>query len=296
MNILPLIFTFLIILSCIAFTFLREVKSVFLVENSLNGFNRAERVVNNAIVQKAYRNIKGEAIAKKESNSKKGKKKDKGYVSKRSSYPPLDSSKFNLGPLVHHEGELRLHPLYEMLAEFFRLLYKDRLFAKMPNAEKIEYRMTEALIKKARKFPEIENLAELYPDDPMLAKVFYKMLKGTNQYDRKQGIPPLADFISLNKEKTSASLSFASPILLEAFFGDEIAEQILQEEKKKWEDTNKYYYFSKEDLQAALMKNPARASSFSSLESYINYSKQLSPRTQIGGRDNKTGIGIEKQL
>ena len=183
-----------------------------------------------------------------------------------------------------------------MLAEFLRLLYKNCLFAKVPHSEKIEYRLIESMIKKARKLPDLDNLAELYPDDPVLAKIFYKMLKGTNQYDRNRGIPPLADFISLNKEKTSAHLSFASPILLEALFGDEIAVQILQEEKKKWEDTNKYYYFSKEDLQAAVMKNPARVPALSSLESYINYSKQRTPLTQIGGRDKKTGIGIEKAL
>jgi hypothetical protein len=294
-NILPLVFTFLIILSCISFTFLREIKSVFLVERSLEGFHRAERVVNNKIAQKAYRDIRGEAFNKKEPNSKTDKKKD--YISKRSSSPPLDSSKFNLGPLVHCEGELRLHPFYEPLAEFLRLLYKNCLFAKVPHSEKIEYRLIEAMIKKARQFPDIDHpIEQLYPDDPALAKVFYKMLKGTNRYDRNQGIPPLENFILLNKEKTCVSLSFASSILLEALFSDEIATQILQEEKQKYEETNKYYYFSKEDLQATLMKNPSRASSFSSLESYLNYSKQSPPRTMIAGRDSKTGIGIQKPL
>lgn len=293
MNILPLVFTFLIILSCIAFTFLREVKSIFLVETSLEGFNRTERVVNNTIVKKAYRKIKGETTSK---NNSQNKNNGTGaYVSQRSAFPPREESKFNLGVLIQHQGEPTLHPLYEPLAEFLRQLYKTRLFDRQPHPEKIEYRLIGVLLKKAHDHSAAKTLVELCPDDPDLAKLFYKMLKGTNQYSRDQGIPPLGDFICIAQDKTAASLSFASPRLLEALFSPKIAGLILEEEQKKWEELGKHDYFSKEDLQALIMKNPQQAASYSSLEPYLNFSKQSMQRLLIGG-DKKTGIGVERQI
>ncbi len=288
MNILPLIFTFLVIFSCIALTFFKEMKSYVLMESSCDGFYRTERVVSNAIIRKAYHKISGESLNKKSSTPSQ-KQKNVEYLSKRNFFPPYDNSKFHLAPLIVHQGELHLHPLYEYLAQFLRLLYKEKL---KPGTE---YHLIDAMIKKARK-QETEVLADLHPDDPALKQVFYKLLKGTNQYSQENGIPPLGDFISLSKSEHAAFFSFASPVLLEAFFGEEIALAVLAEEKKKWETDGKYFFFSKEELQALITKNPAHASQFSILESYFNYSKQPSPRDQIAGKDIKTGIRVEKSL
>lgn len=293
MNILPLVFTFLIIFSCIALTFFREVKSYFLVESTLDGYRRTERVVGNAIAQKAYRKIKGDPLVKKEKEKSDASKE---YVSRRTLFPPLENAKFNIGALVKEEGELKLHPLYEPLAALLRLLYQDRLYAKEQNGEDLEYRLVEAMLKKARKLSHVENLSELYPDDPKLKAIYYRMLKGTNQYSRESGIPPLSDFLCFDKEGKAASLCFASPLILEALFGSEIASGILAEEKKKWEESNKYYFFTKEDFQTLLTNNPSKGSLLPSIESYLDYSKGFKARDRFGGRDKITGIGVEKQL
>lgn len=261
------------------------------MESSCDGYYRTERVVSNAIIRKAYHKISGESLNKK-SPSPSQKQKSVDYLSKRNFFPPYENSKFYLAPLIKHQGELNLHPLYEYLAKFLRLLYQDKLFAKKPGTE---YRLIDAMIKKARK-QETEVLADLYPEDPALKQIFYKMLKGTNQYSREEGIPQLGDFISLDKSEHAVFLSFASPVLLEAFFGEEAALAVLEHEKKKWEEEGKYHFFSKSDLQALLTKNPARASQFSNLESYFNDSKQPAPRDQIAGKDNKTGIRVDKNL
>ncbi len=162
--------------------------------------------------------------------------------------------------------------------------------------EKIEYRLIAEMVKKARKLGEVESLAELYPEDPVLKRVYYKMLKGTNQYNREEGIPPLGEFLSIRKGGKAIFLSFASPLLLEAFFGLEISLEILKVEREKWESSNKYYFFSKEDLEAVLMKNPIKAPLLHTFDPYLEYSKQFDKRTQLGGRDKTTGIAVEKSF
>jgi hypothetical protein len=270
------------------------VKSFTLVESTLDGFNRTERAVNNAVRRKEYRKIKAESSRKKKEGRK--QTKPKYYLSKRSFSPPFENSKFNLVPLLEHEGELTSHPLFKPLAHFLRLLYQKNLFEKEPAAKKIEYRLLEAIVKKARKSPQVSTLADLYPDDPKLSWIYYKMLKGTNQYNREEGIPPLGDFIVLHKGAPAISLMFASPLLLEALLGAEISTWIMLEEKRKWQESSKYYFISKDDLQPILSKDFSLASSFLALEPFMDYSKKLTRIQQISGRDKETGIGIEKSL
>lgn len=293
MNILPLVVAFLLVFALTATTFMKEIQTIFLLEKTVEGFHRTERIVHNNIVRKSYANISGDSLTPNEHSS--SPKTEKTYLSKRKACPPSDSSKFNLRPLIEYPKELKSHPLYEPLATFLRLLYRENVFKKFKIKE-IEYRLIHAWVEKAQKQPEIKEIAELYPEDPHLAKVFYKMLKGTNQYGSEGGIPPLKHFICFREEKTAAYLSFASHYLLEALFGKEAAELILQEEYKGWLKSNKYTFFSKEEMQKMVLSHPKLASIFPSLEPYLNYSKRPMPRNQIGGRDKKTGIGIEKSL
>ena len=294
MNVLPLIFTFLVIFACSAFTFLREVKSFFLSETIINSFYHTEREVGNRIAYKNYRKIKGESIHKKANDTQKASSST--YYSRRDFYPPFEDSKFNLGPLIQYEGEFKLHPLFETFTEMLRLLYKETLFAAQPQSEKMEYRLGEAILAKSRKVPEAKDLSELCPEDSVLASLYYKMLKGTNQYNQKKSIPPLGDFVTLRKEPVAIFFSFASPVLLKALFTCEIAEHILKEERKVWEKSHRYHYLSKEELQSLLMSNPVLALKYSSLESYLSYSKQMKVRSEIGGIDSNTGLSMKKVI
>jgi hypothetical protein len=44
------------------------------------------------------------------------------------------------------------------------------------------------------------------------------------------------------------------------------------------------------------MKNPTKASLLTTLDSYLNYSKQPILRKQVAKRDKKTGILVEKEI
>jgi hypothetical protein len=293
-NILPLVFAFLIIFSCINLTFFREIKSFSLLETTFHSYSHTERVLCNKIAQKKYRKIKTDPAPSKKPGEKKIAKGK--YQSMRSLFPPLENSKFNLSPLIQWEGEVKLHPLYEHLAKLLRLLYQGPIFAKEKSKEKLEYLLIDELLKKAKKNKEAASLTEFFPQDPLLQKIYHKMLRGTNQYGKGEGIPPLEHFLSLDKAKEVAALCFASPPVLEALFDKEITTEILSLEKKKWEESHAYYYFSKDDFQTILMKSPAKALLLSALDPYLNYSKQFQPRQSIGGRDGKTGIALELEL
>ncbi len=296
MNILPLIFAFLIIFSCFAATFLKEVKSFLLMETVADSYDRVERNLKNFIVRKSYYKLKGETLNSTKSPNEAQKKKMKTYTSYRSLFPPLELSKFNLAPLAEYMGEFKLHPLYEPLAELLRILYGENLF-KQEKLEKIEYRILDTMLVKARKNPDAESLTELNPDDPIVKKIYYTMLKGTNQYTlHGKGIPPLEDFLYIRKESPAISFSFASAALLEALFGRETSSHIFVEEKKKAQESNTYYYLPKNELQTLLMKNPVLFSHFSPLEPYIDYSKQFKPRTERGGKDDRTGLSVKKSI
>ncbi len=289
MNILPLVLAFIIIFSCLGVSFLREIKSYFLVETSLAGYNRAERVVSNTAVQREYKKTKGESLNKKGESSP--AKKPVSTASRRTLFPPMEVSKLNLEPLAKEEGNPSLHPLYEPCARLLRALYGKKILSE----EKSEYQLLGELLKKARAKPDAD-LAELYPDDPKLKKMYYRMLKGTNQYGNERGIPPLTDFFYLDKEGKAVWTGFASPLLLEALFDEEMAAAILAFEQTESEKSGNPYTISKEDLATLFMNHPGKASLLTSVEPFLNPSRKAPARAIIGGRDKTTGIAIEKNL
>ncbi len=292
MNILPLVFAFLIIFSYVGYGFMRDVKSYSLAETAIVGYDRAERAIASALAKRQYHKIEGEELKTKDKQPP--IQKSGNYTSRRTLFPSPEISKFNLGPLVKYQGDLKLHPLYEPLAAFLRLLYQEKVFLKDPSQERVEYRLIEEIVQSAREKPDADSVAELSPRDPKLKQLFYKILKGTNQYGRAVGIPPLSHFLFCDKEGKAVSVAFASPLLLEALFDSAITGAILKHEREEWEKSNTYHAFSKADLEALCIKNPALAPLVASLQEHLNYSRRFPARDKIGGRDKKTGIALEQ--
>lgn len=303
MNILPVVFAFLLILSCISLTFLKEIKSSFIIETAFRGFNASAQNVNNELAQKGYQKAGKKSKKRDERGHEKKErgpdqpknKKDYVYKPQRSHFPPGETSKFNLNVFTQLFSEPKQHPMYEVLGRLLRSLYQDRLFSKEDNSQKMEYRLIEAWLKQIQNHPEIKNICDLYPEDPDLHHVFYKMLKGTNQYDRLNGIPPLEHFLCFRKAKTAVSMNFASELLLETLFDLEAAKTILQEEQKRSIESKKKYYLSKENLQNCLKKYPVHTSNLTQWEPYIDFSKKIDLH-KLGKKDKNTGIYVEKAL
>ncbi len=287
MNILPLVLTFLLIFSCIAASFLKETKSYAVIESTLHGYSRTEMALNNAIARAAYHKMKGELLEKGTREQDRLAAKSE-YKSRRCFFPALENSKLNLAPIFQGSEPFKTHPLYEPSANLLRLLYRRNLFKKQEN---LEYRLLDEMLKKAKRLGTVGDLAELFPEDPSLKNTYYRMLVGTNQFDEKQGIAPLREFLSIQNTDKAVCISFASVPVLKALFGPDIASLILKVEQEQSATLNKYYYFNKQDLEAALVKTPA----LTALGPYLDYSKQFTPRKQWGGRDTITGIGVVRE-
>ncbi len=293
MNILPLILAFLLVFGGIALTFLRDSKSFWIMESTLTSVKAAQNAVNNRLAQRAYIARQGEPLVKRGEQAPRALG---NFRSRRTMCPPLEESKWNLGPLFAHEGPSQLHPLYEPLAHYLRLLYRENLFSAHGYPDKIEYQILDAILSKGHALKEVHSFSEIFPDNAKLQKLFYRMLKGTTQHDGQKGYPPFADCFSLQGGSTPICLSFAAPQILEALFDIKTMEFILEEEKNKWASEKKYVSITKEELQNHLATNPQRASILTSLESYLSYSLQPTPRKVIRGKDPRTGIIAQKEL
>ena len=279
MNILPIVFAFMLIFSFLTAGFIHDNRQSRLAEHNINIFRRVERVLYNNLARRQYQRIPVEATPSTDapviSTIVTSRKSSASYGSKRAQFPPSDTSKLNLSALIETTTNPQAHPLYEVAARLLYVLYHDVLFSKEKHSESLEYQMLDAMLRTASAKKQITKLADLFPDIPDLQPLFYKMLKGTNRYDMQlgTGIPPLEDFICLPKGN-AIHFSYSSPALLEALFGKAVALKILKEEEKRWESSGTYAYLTKDDI-TALLANDANSSSYiTTLGAHLNFSKQ----------------------
>lgn len=298
MNILPLIIGFILVFSCLSITFLKEARSISIAERSLGASFRIETQLQNRLALRSYAS-KANVKRSKSTNSK---KKKPPYYSMRAINPPIEESKLNISALfdeavidVHH------HPLYPIAAELIRTLYEDSALLPEKAQKGWEKVLLDGMIAKGKKGSHRKRLTDLFPDDSALNATYYKMLKGTNQFElgaKKKGIAPLSNFMSVASEKKENAIQFcfASAPLLQATFGSKITDKLLSEEKKRWSETGKSYFSSKEDLQEQLLLDPVLANLLIPLEPYISYRKQIPRKNQIAGSDKTTGLTITREI
>ncbi len=298
MNILPLIIGFILVFSCLSMTFLKEARSISTAERSLSASFRIEAQLQNRLALRCYTS---KANVKRSKPTDK-KKKNRFYYSMRAINPPIEESKLNISALFNDPvADVHHHPLYPIAAELIRTLYEGSSLLPEKAQEEWEKTILDAMITKGKKMPQRERLSDLFPDNPTLHATYYKMLKGTNQFElgvKKKGIAPLGNFISLAPEKKEQSIHFcfASALLLQAALGSKITHQLLSEEKKRWTQTGKSYFSSKQDLQEVLLQDLLLADRLIQLEPYMSFRKQISRKSQIAGSDRTTGLVITREI
>jgi hypothetical protein len=300
MNILPLICGLLIIFACLASTFLQDHKSLAIAEWSLTAAERTEREVRNKIEERHFRRATTQPSKTPKTHAEPSQRaKHPAFFSRRAITPPIAYSKLNLISLLLHQGDPHDSPIYPIAQRLFKLLYGST--AIIPNHQQFgwEKRLLDAMIAKGKSLDKIDHLADLFPEDPELAAIYYQMLKGTNQYDlnKRKGIPPLEDFIAIHEEKKENSIyfAFASYTLLEALFSNEVAQEIEKIEKQDWAKTGTYHLLGKDDLQAVLLKHPMPQGDLSLIESYLNFSKSIPTKKDIAGKDKQSGMIIKRR-
>jgi len=288
MNILPLVLGFLLLLSVLSASFFSQTLSTLWEEKALRGYFYAKR--------RAYNKLESRSFAKicTETPSSSSSSHSFSYVSRREKPALTTFSKLNLASLFAQQSPSPF--LYETAAQLLRLLYQDTSLSKQGLPKGFEYLLLDHWMGKAKQDKEIDSFAALYPQDPKLSTLFYKMLKGTRKYSLEDhsGYPPLEDFFCIDSSKQPIFFHFASKPLLTVLFGSKVMEEILKIEKEKWEKDGKDHSLTKEELRALLSSAPKFP--LTALEEHFNFTKKRSLLEVVIGKDPASGIDVKKQI
>ena len=277
MNILFLVTSFLLL-----FTFL----SASLLKNSLF-FSHEKSSHCSYIVGKQKLHDKWERYQYQTYKKSKTPEKKEGPLKKPSSktLPPYSShrvrknlpklAKWNVAPLLlatvsMDELEARAALLLEELYGHTSFWLKEK--ESTPD-------LAEALIAsfKAKNLTEDElnALSDLFPESPSLQKAFYKMLKGSSIYniEKKEGYPPLSEFFTLDiEDPKTLAFPYSSYPAIKAFFGEDIAEQIVLLEKDTSQNKGVQYYAATQEELLTIAMQKGLSSCFTELEKNLSFS------------------------
>jgi hypothetical protein len=287
-NILPLIFIFITILAITSYSFLHERMASHTELKSYRGYMRAERLARNRLESKRFQKIP-------QDNRGQGQPKTyKSFISQRTQTPPSEASRLNISPLFSPNPP---HFLLETTARLIKILYGHADFFKEANDPDLEYRLVALLREKFENQPP-DSFADLFTSDPAYYTIFYKMIRGTNHYDlkRKMGYPPLDDFFALASPKTKICIQFpyASGALLEALWGDKIADSILKMEEKKWDVDRKRHTLVENELQTLLTNLKDSNAQLSQLKEFLSFSAKRPKLDNTRHTDETTHITVKK--
>jgi hypothetical protein len=290
MNILPLVFGFLLLFTFLSSTLIKHAFFFSSEKQSVESYLSSKLALKNKWERYKYDKFKT-AGAEKEEKSKKERmvNNQAKYHSHRTreSLPPL--AKWNLAALVLNESPIPF--LHQSAAALLKDLYGHTEFwieGESKNPLLAEELLFSFRMKDDKK--EMESLSDLFPLDPLLQPIFYKLLKGSNSYNlkKKEGYPPLEDFFSFEpKNKKTLCLCYASYPALKAFLGEDLAQEIVSLEKKKWGKTKKGYPTITEKELVDLVSFKGPDISLSELQSQTYFVHKFAPIDKLTQKNSK---------
>lgn len=292
MNILPLIIGFLLVFATIGTHFLRDAQALTKLDTHLRAAFKINARLHNTHMRRKYTQIA--QVTKKPTKTLSSS--FHLYRSRRESDPPTDPLKLSLTPLLDPQLLTpEQHPLYPVAARLIHQIYHTTPLAS--TTPRWEYTLLDALILSGKNSPKINQLSDLFPDDPTLRMQYYRMLKGTRKYTSSSGIPPFSDFFTIETTPAEAiSFCFASPQLLEAIFNEKIALEIIAAEKLHFEKTGKHLISSREDLDSLLNHHPDQVERLQHLLPFIRFQSKVPSKQTLIGRDRITEMAHDRPL
>ena len=282
MNILPFVCAILVIFSLLSSSLFRERLTLSNLKSACEGSMRAERASRNRIEAAAYKKYQKKSSSadetKPEAPSLK-KAKTMSTTSPRDKKTFTTNTKLNLSPLFVEKNPL----LYKTAAGYIRSLYANASFYKAG----LETQILDQLIAKGSEKKQGASFTELFPDDPTLREIFYKMLKGTGSYDldKGYGFPPFDNYFQLDAGTKSKPihLHFAPTRLLRALFEDAATDAILKEEALT------HTRIGKEKLEPLLMQKNLNIQTF---EPLLSFSSVKASKEIVSISDDATRISV----
>lgn len=237
MNVLPFVLTFLFIFGMFSLSYLENYKSFHSLQQSYLSSMEALRACRNEQELRNYKKNK-KTTGKQKGNKQKEEEKKKNITSiyDRDKYFGTRLSKVNLSSLLQ---DTENETLYLVALRYFQQIYGATHFIK---DEKFAKKIFDAFLTQAKskwlRNNKVCDFYELYPEDPTLHYAYYKILKGTQNYEVSKGVgyPPLSDLFILESPlfTTKAIHFYHIPYrLLEILYGEKIMERIKEAEATK---------------------------------------------------------------
>lgn len=292
MNVLPLVSAFIILFAIGSYTFLHSVKAAVQEKFHYSGALAVERKVASNIQEMIYAEQKGTDLESKE-KSESQKNENIGYKSPRDKTSRHSGRKLNIRPLLLQQKDPQLE---KVTLTLLKELYQDTSIYK----NNMEREILATLIATMKVNPTINHFEELLPKLPENeVPLFYKLIKGTQVYKLKTdvGYPALGDFLSMDgKDDRRKPINFykASRPLLSAVFGEKLTEQIIEEERRKWEIDHKKRFLTREELVVFLTTKCRR--NFSEFEPLFYFDSNSAKRTQEVVQDDTSKLQIRINL
>ena len=192
------------------------------ISKSYIGYMSASRNLLNKQVKLQFKQIKSNKLPEGEKESRPIEKTKKREIN-------IQRGKLNLYELLEDQNS----DLLNVYSSFFKVLYSHLPFYE----NDLEYKILKLL---QDEYDRQEDktffcLEKIKIEDPKLALIYYKILKGTKFYDffNKEGNPSFLDYFRVDNTHFKVPIKDASFELLFAIFNDEAFQiRILQEEKK----------------------------------------------------------------
>ena len=241
MNLLPFVISFLLILMIGSSTLFTSLSSTGLEKKIIFTKHEALLSLITTEAQKRYKHTKIREEPKKDKSARKREKRESQtqFPDHRKKRNYLSDGKLNLWRVISDENNPESKLFYEKAIRLIEILYQATDFYQAANDPELARKIVNGMCKKNS-----STLQELYPGDPVLDAVYYKMLKGTNT-----GYPALEEYFKIDPRSKKIKFRYASPEMLKAVLGHDLADKILQQEKSKWEQKRLPYILNKEELQ-----------------------------------------------
>lgn len=253
MNLLPFVFTFLLLLTLLtsfmfssAIRITRE-KEIVLAEReaylTLLSKQNKDRFDKKRPPQK-----KQERGPQKKSRDRQKKFADKNHQDFRDVRMGYEGSKVNLWPMIHGDNPRLKSALQKTVTHLIEILYSPYSFYKTSSKKEIARAIVQAMIDQ-----KIESFDKLHLSDPELDCVYYTLIKGTNT-----GYPPLTEYCCLNNASTPPiHFRFTSKPVIRAVLGESLAQQLFDLEKKNHAVNSKRHALTKKEFLEFVQTHPS---------------------------------------
>jgi hypothetical protein len=270
MNFLPFVLSFLLILVLASSALFHSFRSTTIEKKIILAQNKARLGLINLEEKRKIAKLRKKDKKKEAALPETKKIKPKAATHSRDERRGYDASKLSLAILWTRSDPTLYRIVYESTIRLIELLYQEADFYRAAHDKDLARTLVHAMTQQKG-----ESLLELFPEDPEVAKIYYKMLKGTNT-----GYPSLEEYFTLKGAHPPAQFRYASVPLLQALFGAKTTEQIIEKEKPG--------ILTQEALRELLQQNPSPLLSVNDVGAVFSFSQErgepyafLDPETRI---------------